>query len=310
MVILKRVFTEVSIEEINFEDRSFLFSYPERTPFIIESIKEIGLIEPPLLQKNQAGYSIVSGEGRIKALKELGYKSFPAQILDENLPKATLILLSLESNLGRGLNLVEKALFLEKAEPFYSKEKLIQLLPKLGFTPHIKWYYFLKSILCLEEPFRDLLIKGALNPKVVETLAGLSEEERKEFLFLFEKIEPTFSEQREFLETLLDHKKKTNLFSLLTEEMKKIMEIEDLNLRKKSFKELILKLKYPTYYSKKDQIDKIKHTLSKHYIKLDFSPFLEKKEVSIEIKCQTLEDLREKLNLLSEYGERIFRVFE
>ncbi|MFN3567618.1 MAG: ParB/RepB/Spo0J family partition protein [Caldimicrobium sp.] len=310
MKTYKKTLQEVKIEEIDFSERSYLFSYPERSSLLIESIKEYGLIDLPLLILGEKGYIIVSGEGRVNALKKLSYISFQALILPSTLSKAELLLIALEANLWRGLNLVEKAFFIEKAELFFPKETLINILPKLGFSPHIKWYYFLKNLLKLEKPYYDLLVKNELNPKMIELLSDLSGYEREEFLEIFHKIKPTFNEQREILETLLDLKRRENLSSLLTPELKKILEEKEINLRKKNFFEAIEKIRFPNYYRKKEQIVKIKQNFLEKDIRVDFSPYLEKKEITFYINSKNFDDLKKKVAFIDSYGKELFRIFE
>ncbi|MFN4196986.1 MAG: hypothetical protein ACK4FM_03150, partial [Caldimicrobium sp.] len=219
-------------------------------------------------------------------------------------------LIALEANLWRGLNLVEKALFIKKAEQLFSEERIIKILPKLGFSPHLKWYHFLKKILKLEKEYYDLLVKNELNPKIIEPLSELFSHEREEFLEVFYKIKPTFSEQREILETLLDLKKRENFSSLLTPELKRILEEEEINLRRKKFFEAIEKIRFPNYYRKKERIVKIKQNFLEKDIKINFSPYLENKEITLYISSKSFDDLRKKVTFIYDYGEELFRIFE
>ncbi len=157
------IFTYLNLSEIDISDRTFLFSYPEKTSFLLESIKKIGLIQPPLLYPSKEKYQIICGEGRIKALKSLNFSSIPSLIFSEPKNPKELLLISLESNLFRGLNLVEKSLFIKRALNFFSPEEILKdLLPKLGYSSHPKWFFFLEKIANLEENFKNLLILGKL----------------------------------------------------------------------------------------------------------------------------------------------------
>ncbi|MFN3504690.1 MAG: hypothetical protein ACK4Y7_00575 [Caldimicrobium sp.] len=310
MKYYQKTLKEVSIGEIDEKDRSFLFSYPERSTFLLDSIKEYGLMDLPLLFPGERGYVIVSGEGRINALRKLSYDSFQALILPPTLNGEELLLIALESNLWRGLNLVEKALFIEKAELLFTEERIIHLLPKLGFSPHLKWYQFLKKILKLRTSYWDLIVKNELNPKIVENLCELSPYEQEEFLEIFYEIHPTFNEQREILETLMNLKQRENLPSLLTSELKKFLAEEDVNLRRQWFFSALEKIRFPSYYRKKEKIVKIKQIFLERGIKIEFSPYLEKKEITISISFKSLYDLKQNLNFIDKHGEEVFRIFE
>lgn len=251
MKFYKGQLKEISIEEIDFENKSFYFSYPERAPFLKDSIRELGLIEPPLLTIKGNKYVIISGVGRIKALIELGVSSFPALILEEKIPEKILLLMALETNLKRGLNLLEKALFLERAKNLYPEREIINLLPKLDFAPHPKWVFFLNKVLALDEEFKNLLAKEELNPKVIEYISDLNPKEREEFLQILKKIKPTFSEQRDIIETLVDLKRRKGEASLVPQDLEVILKEENVTLRKAKFMEKLMEIKYPTFYKKK-----------------------------------------------------------
>ena len=88
---------KVSLEEIDFTDRAFLFSFPTRDVYLFESVKKWGILEPPLLFKSGDAFKILAGEGRLLSARRLGLKEVEAKVLTSLTPKEAL-LLSLESN--------------------------------------------------------------------------------------------------------------------------------------------------------------------------------------------------------------------
>ncbi|PMP65757.1 MAG: hypothetical protein C0190_06465, partial [Thermodesulfobacterium geofontis] len=66
-------YTFVYIENIELQDRTYIFSYPKRNKILKESIKSIGLLQPPILflKKENLKFQIICGEGRILACYEL-----------------------------------------------------------------------------------------------------------------------------------------------------------------------------------------------------------------------------------------------
>ncbi|RLG10955.1 hypothetical protein DRN73_06555 [Candidatus Pacearchaeota archaeon] len=306
---LKYYFTKVKIEEIDLENRDFLFSYPKRNKFLKESIQKFGVLEPPILISTSEKFKIVSGEGRILALKDLQQTIVPV-IIVENLSPAECLLISLETNLFRPLNLIEKADFIDKALKYLSIEEVIKLLPKLNFSSNYIWINFLQKINKLEDKFKIFIIENKLNPKLAEKLSELKKEEKEEFWEIFQKLRLTFSEQKEVLEMLIDLKKFYELPTLVPEELKKILDESDFNKRRKKFFEKLYEMKFPFYSKKRKKISDLINNFKKRGIELRFSPYLEKRDIELKLKLTSPEDFKKLDELLKIHEKEILEVFE
>lgn len=291
-------FKKIKIEKINLTDRNYCFSFPKREIFLLESLKQFGLLQPPLLLKTSEDFKIVAGEGRILALKSLGYEEIPALILDSSFSPSLALLLSLESNLFRNLNLVEKGEFLKRAKNYFSLEEILKLLPKLGFTKAYHWIEFLENINNLDERFKLLLIEEKLNPQIVGALNSLEKSSQEEFLTLLKELKLTFSEQKDILQKLIDYRKRRDLVELIPPELKEILKEENFNKRKFEFFKKLKELVLPTYVKTLKKLEPFKQALKKEKIELIFSPYLEEKEIEIRFKIKNLEDLEKKVNFL------------
>ncbi len=310
MSFLSYSFSSITLKDIDLTERRFLFSFPERKNYLIESIARFGLIEPPLLLSEEGKLVVVCGEGRVKACRELSFKTIPALILKNDFDERKLLLVSLESNLLRGLNLVEKALFIERASKLFSTEELQKLLPKLGLSESKHWLFFLRKILTLEESFLQLIAEERLNPKLIESLAELTSKEREEFLEILREVYLTHNEQRDVLEVLLSYKKRTDSSQLLPSELKEVLRIEDKNERRKEFFQVLRKYKYPYSLSYLIRLEAVRKHFKKKGIDLAFTPFLEKRDISVSFSIQTRAELEEKMRFLKEESQLLFSVFE
>uniref|UniRef100_A0A7V4N344 ParB-like N-terminal domain-containing protein n=1 Tax=Thermodesulfobacterium geofontis TaxID=1295609 RepID=A0A7V4N344_9BACT len=304
-------YTIVSIENIDLQDRTYLFSYPKRGEFLKNSIKSVGLLQPPILflEKGYPKFKIVCGEGRIIACKELGIQEIPA-FIGENYSSKELFLLSLESNLFRTLNIVEKAEVVGKALNFFSIEEVINLLPKLSLNPSYYWIEYLQAIYSLEDPIKTLIVEERLNPKVAVELADLSSKEKEEYLEFLKKLNLSFSEQKEVLEKLLDYKKRKDLPSLLPEKLKEALKEEDFNKRKIEFFRILKELYYSFYFHKWKKVSSLIEKFRKKDIYLSFSPYFEKKEIEIQFKNISFEDFQKKLEFIEKNKEEIKKIWE
>ena len=302
----------VSIENIDLQDRTYLFSYPKRGKFLKNSIKSIGLLQPPILflEKNYSKFKIICGEGRILACKELNIYEIPAFIIGGNYSPQKLFLLSLESNLFRTLNIVEKAEIVGKALNLFSVEEVISLLPKLGLNPTYYWIEYLKAIYTLEDQFKILIVEEKLNPKVAAILVKLSLKEKEEYLEILKKLNLSFSEQKDVLEKLLDYKKRKNLPSLLPKELKDILREEDFNKRKKEFFKILKELYYPNYFAKLKKISPILEKFKSQHINILTPSYFEKKEIEIQFRSTSFEEFIKKMEFIEKNKEKIKKFLE
>jgi len=65
------------------------------------SIKQIGLLQPPLVQEENGKFKLISGQRRLLALRKLGWKTIPVLVLKNALPLDNAILASIAENIQR-----------------------------------------------------------------------------------------------------------------------------------------------------------------------------------------------------------------
>ena len=101
---------DVAIEEIipnPFQPRKDFNS--EEIGSLADSIKSQGLLQPIVLRKMTEGYEIISGERRLRAMKQNGEKSIPG-IIKKNVSDSKMLEMSLVENIQReDLNDIELA---------------------------------------------------------------------------------------------------------------------------------------------------------------------------------------------------------
>ncbi|MBK7979041.1 MAG: ParB/RepB/Spo0J family partition protein [Ignavibacteriae bacterium] len=102
--------------KINIEDIS-PNPYQPRTEFDAESLSELkqsilqnGLIQPITVRRNTANkYELISGERRLRAIKDIGYKTIPAYIIVVESKEAMVALALIENIQREKLNAIEIA---------------------------------------------------------------------------------------------------------------------------------------------------------------------------------------------------------
>ena len=138
-----------------------------------ESIRSVGVVQPILVQRAGARYSIIAGERRFRAARLAGLNEIPAIVRDYDATKRLEI--ALIENLQReDLNPVEEAMGVRAliAECGYTQE---QAATRLGKSrPAVA---NLLRLLSLPEPVLDMLKVGTLSAGHARALAGLSSPE-------------------------------------------------------------------------------------------------------------------------------------
>ncbi len=147
------------------------------------SIKEKGLIQPIVVSKNEEGYTLISGERRLRAIKKIGWEKVPA-IIKEIKSEEELLLIALIENIQReDLNPLEKANAYEKLQREFSltQEEISKVVGKsrAAIANTLR-------LLKLPEEVKEMLRKGVLNEGHGRSLLSLKDE--REMVKLAKKI--------------------------------------------------------------------------------------------------------------------------
>ena len=161
------------LAEINFRDRSFPFSFGEIPPQLIESINQVGLLQPPLLLAAANGYKIVCGRRRLEVLRQSGdddvaieFFPAPAGHFKELFRRA------LWENLSqREFNPVETADIYNQALKIFSKEKLqLEIKPALKIPKRQRFHKRYQAIAGFSPVLRELIAGGIVDPESVDLI--------------------------------------------------------------------------------------------------------------------------------------------
>ena len=143
----------------------------EKISELAESIKQYGVLQPLLVQKNGSFYEIIAGERRWRAAKEAGLKEVPAVLKEYSKQEAMEI--SLIENVQRAdLNPIEEALGYR------------QLIDEFGLTQEEIAVRVAKSrvaitntmrLLKLDEQIQNMLIQGVITSGHARALLSLED---------------------------------------------------------------------------------------------------------------------------------------
>lgn len=116
--LLPTVATDVNENELQTIDVTLIKTNPFQPRVIFkndllqelaESIKENGLIQPIVVRKKEKGFELISGERRLRAVKQLGYHEIPAIVKDKVTDKESMLMALIENIQREDITPIEQA---------------------------------------------------------------------------------------------------------------------------------------------------------------------------------------------------------
>lgn len=102
---------------------------------LMVSIKQHGMLQPIVLQKNDdGGYIVVAGNRRLEAAKKLGWESIPASTIDVETEKEAFILHLTENITRKNLSPIEEGVAFDEAQRRFNMTPS-ELAAKFGKAP-------------------------------------------------------------------------------------------------------------------------------------------------------------------------------
>jgi ParB family chromosome partitioning protein len=171
-----------SIDHISIDDLSRDPAQPRKTfnqeelDSLAQSIKENGIIQPIIVRKSDKGYTIVAGERRFRAAKQLGLREVP--ILVKDISDLQVLEISLVENVQReDLNAIEEATAYRRLSEEYklTQEGISRSIGKsrVAIANKIR-------LLNLSNPIQEMIVSGKLSEGHGRALLAIENEEYRE----------------------------------------------------------------------------------------------------------------------------------
>jgi hypothetical protein len=273
---------------------------------LIQSIEKVGLVNPPLLKKdNQGSVTIITGYRRIKALKSLNMDSAACRVLsgDDILPIECL-LMNLHDNLAvRKFNDVEKGMVLARLIPWIKTPEIVDYyLPLLGLPSNKAT---LSSYLRLEKEMefeaKESIAKGQLSLRNAMMLLDIDSISKSSIIDLISNMKLTVSQQRQIMEYTVDltHIEGISIPDILDDQSIRSIRSDTRMNNPQKGRALIRYLRirrYPSVSKAEKEFKKMVSRLNlEKTIRIDHSPFFESPYYRLEVLFKDGTSLREKL---------------
>ena len=171
---------EIGIDELELGDERFRISYFFSLDSLIRSIKEVGLVNPPVVTARSGRLLIVAGWKRALACRELSLSPLPVFLLEEADDLKAFRMSFFENLTMRRFSLLEKSEIIRKLFGLGEGEKKIikTYLPLLAIPPTYDYYTLFMNISSLKPEEKELIHKKNVPLAALQRLVEFTPEDR------------------------------------------------------------------------------------------------------------------------------------
>ncbi len=198
--------TEVETDSIILEDTRYRFTEQGDIESFAESIRGAGLINPPVVQKRQKNFRVVTGFRRTAACMHLKWNRIPCRVLAGDADFLTCIKIAIADNaLTRELNLGEKSGIVEKLQAVCdSPHSISTLLESLGLFIAPALVEKLSRLAGMPDSVRQGVAGNYISLNVALALESMPRDSAEAVAGLFADLRPTVNQQQEIVSGLND----------------------------------------------------------------------------------------------------------
>ena len=313
------MFHTIACAQIDFDDTTFLMSYPLESAKISASVGAIGVVQPIIISGCgcEGKYRLIAGFKRVHACRQVGAEIVNAylyQVDPENRLGAFALMLS-ENASHRTFNTVEKALILSKLVNRFqcAREDVIRhYLPLLELAPNGKVLDIYLRLMDFEEAFKRYLAAHELPLTVLELLTSFSPADRSAVFTLIAALKLGVNKIKEFCTELSEIALRENCaiqHVLADAQIRTILQQEQTPVPQKAeqIRRLLRARRYPQLTTLERAYAAQRQRLHlPRGVQLETDPFFEDDGLSVAFRFQTpgeLQTLAEALLQLSQKTE-------
>jgi len=191
----------VPINAIDLENTSYKISSSTSILGLIHSVRQFGLLSPPIIQKHNSGYIVISGFRRIHACRQLGWIHVEARVVGAEVNKLDCLKVSIADNLNnRQLNIIEQSTAISKLGEFYNDDKELSLAADaIGFQVNGSFVKKLRKLCALPPELQESVALGAISLTVALEIGVFDNDSIPYFIDLIKSLNPTLNQQKEIL---------------------------------------------------------------------------------------------------------------
>ena len=217
-------YRDVLLSRIDSDDHRYRITSPYPCEDLARSIKDLGLIQPPVLLRDADRYIIVSGFARIDACKtKLAWERIPAALIRSNLPANRYPLIAIADNTAhRSLNVVEQARAMRLLTREYQNKQDIETAgEQAGLGLNTDLMAKLKKVAAMPEILQTGLVDGAIALPVALKIHEMNQDvaDTERIGRLLHELNVSLNRQREIVDAIqaITRRESINIKNLMDE---------------------------------------------------------------------------------------------
>jgi len=303
-------FTQIDIHKIDTADKRFQISPFYSIGPLIPSLKETGLLNPPVITKRENRYIIVSGWKRLAACQKLSISLIPVFVMQEQSDREIFKIPIFENLSIRDYTQIEKAVVIRKLYDFgESPENIIKkYMTLLKVPPHYDVMDAYMKIDKLNKKIKEIAHEKKWSFGTLELITEFTENEIQA-LYPFLK-ELSLNKQKQLVENIFEISKKRDVSVknlLSSREYLKIQNQENLSSVQKAEKIhlLLRKKRNPTLSAWRESLVKLNDSLDlPEEMTIMPSKFFEEDMISIKLDLKNRDELKKNIDKLKELSKK------
>jgi ParB family chromosome partitioning protein len=191
----------IRLSSIDIEDQTFRITTEENIEGLSCSIRNAGLINPPIVIRKQSEYVVISGFRRIRSAVNLGWTDIPARAIESDADRFECAKLAIADNsLQRSLNLIEISRCYKTLSGFCKEGELQAAASLLGLPDNPALVGKIIKLCDLPEPLQQYILSGTVSMAIaLELVKSEYNESAIQFAEIFDSLKLSLNKQREFL---------------------------------------------------------------------------------------------------------------
>ena len=232
---------QVPLSLIDSEDQTFRITTETGIDDILDSIKNVGLINPPILIKKKSKYTIICGFRRIAACRILGLLNIEAKIPGSNANKLDCVKFAITDNsFQRPLNLIEQSRALFMLSGFFKDMiSLADEASSLGLPHNPALIKKIINIYHLPLPIQNCVLSNIISLSMAVELGTFEKDAGISFVKIFNDLKLGLNKQRELITLISEISLRENIpvMKVIQEsDFQEILQNDELDRTKKTEK--------------------------------------------------------------------------